>query len=128
MVYIISLDVSHSNHTDDNHPNHHHHHHHNNNNRRSTSEGSNNGGSGDDSCSSLSSSSSDNIGLKIVKALERMDDNMHLILNRLDSIDSSMKILAVVRYYTSHFILTLTNRKMQYVSTSIPDIVALIDW
>ena len=55
---------------------------------------SNNTDSEGEGTSTTSSSTSDNVGLKIVKALERMDDNMHLILKRLDSIDKSMKILA----------------------------------
>lgn len=47
----------------------------------------------DDTCSTISSSSSDNVGLKIVQALERMEENLHDVLDRLDSIEGTMKTL-----------------------------------
>ena len=58
--------------------------------------GGGSGSEGDTSLSSIVSSDSDNIGLKIVQALERMEDNLHQVLDRLDSIEKEVKTVTRV--------------------------------
>ena len=47
--------------------------------------------SGSESSSFSSSGSSDNVGLKIVQALERMEKNLYMVVERLDSIEASLR-------------------------------------
>jgi len=64
---------------------------------RHTSSGSsdNNGSDDGETTTSISSAGSgDNIGLKIVQALERMEENLLNVLDRLDSIENNMKVLS----------------------------------